>query len=98
MNGSRTATHVTGKPLPKPLPIETTSGTTPQCSMHSHLPVRPQLVSTSSAMSRIFRSSQNLRSLGKKSSGGMTEPPQPWIGSSTKPATSPTVALSMYSS
>src|SRR5450759_4300482 len=29
MNGSRTATQVTGKPLPKPLPRVTTSGVTP---------------------------------------------------------------------
>ena len=36
-------------------------------------------------------SSQNLRSFGKKSSGGMMEPPQPWIGSRTKAATCPVV-------
>ncbi len=66
--------------------------------MHSHFPVRPQLVSTSSAMSSSRLRSQYSRSLGKKSSGGMTEPAQPWIGSSTKPATSPTVAFAMYSS
>ena len=32
----------TGKPAPRPLPIVTTSGTTPQCSQPNHCPVRPK--------------------------------------------------------
>ena len=50
------------------------------------LPVLPILVKTSSAKSRILRSSQNFLNLGKKSSGGMMDPPQPWMGSRTNAA------------
>ncbi len=98
MYGSRTATAVTGNPLPNPLPSVTTSGSTFQCCMHIHLPVRPMLVSTSSAISRILCLSHSFRSFGKKSSGGITDPPHPWMGSSTKAATCPAVARSRYSS
>ena len=89
---------VTGKPLPKDLPKVTMSGSTFQWLMHSHSPVRPMPVSTSSAYSRILCRSQKARSLGKKSSGGKMEPPQPWAGSSTKAATLPAVPSRMKAS
>ena len=43
--------NATGVPLPMPLALVITSGSTSQCSMPNHLsPVRPQAVCTSSAM------------------------------------------------
>ncbi|KPK79084.1 MAG: hypothetical protein AMJ81_13815 [Phycisphaerae bacterium SM23_33] len=63
--------------------------------MQSHFPVRPMPVSTSSATSRMPRSSQKARRAGKKSPGGMTVPAQPWMGSSTKAATCPVVPSRM---
>jgi hypothetical protein len=86
---SLTHIAVTGKPLPKPLPSVVMSGTVFQCSIANILPVRPMQVSTSSAMSRQPSLSQSFLSFGINSSGGTTEPPQPWIGSNTMPASCP---------
>ena len=51
-----------------------TSGTTPQCSMPNHLPVRPNPVATSSAMSSTPYLSQISRIIGQYSSPGTMAP------------------------
>ena len=92
---SATSIAVTGKPLPKPLPRVITSGTVSQCSMANILPVRAMQVSTSSAISRMPYSSHSARIFWIQPSGGTTLPAQPWIGSSTMPATRPAVSSLM---
>ena len=61
---SRMRTALSGKAPPfKPFDTVIMSGTTPQCSIPNHLPVRPKPVITSSAISRIPYLSQISRSI-----------------------------------
>ena len=70
-----------------PLAIVIMSGTTFQCSMPNHLPVRPQPVMTSSAMSSTPWRSQMSRSIGQYSGAGTATPAEKETGSAITAAT-----------
>ena len=77
-----------GSPEAIPLAMVTISGIIPQCSMANILPVLPIPAWTSSSISRISYFVASSFNLGKKSAGGITYPPSPWIGSKIIAATS----------
>ncbi len=78
-----------GKPDPIPLPTVTISGVTPLCSTPHHLPVRPKPVIISSAISSAPLSFATDLIAGSQSSGGITLPAVPCIGSTITAATAP---------
>src|SRR5437773_210089 len=83
MTWARPTTALSGRPAARLLATVTRSGCTPECSMAKNLPVRPNPVWISSAMSRIPCWWQRSRKRRRKSSGAGTKPPSPSTGSMT---------------
>ena len=84
-------TPLSGNPPPTPLPTVMTSGTTPSWSHPHMVPVRPNPVSISSAMSRAWCSLAMAWTARRNPSGGMTFPAVPCMGSTMIAAISPCV-------
>ena len=72
-----------------PLPTVTISGRVPLCSTPHHFPVRPKPVIISSAISSAPKSLATDFTAGSQSSGGITLPAVPCIGSATIAASEP---------
>ena len=72
MISARVMQMPSGMPLAMPLAMQTMSGSTPECSIAHHLPVRPTPHCTSSATSKIPWRSQMARSSRRKFAGATT--------------------------
>ena len=95
MRSSDEATALNGKPPPMPLPIVMISGFRPKWSEAHILPVRPKPTRISSAISSAPASVAISRTAWMKSSGGITLPAVPCIGSMMIAASSPCVSFLM---